>query len=74
MSETSTNNSPENKSMRSDDADLPEHSRLSFDLDVDIAVIGAPHHQVPVRTLVVHASPSVEQIEIALRDDALRQH
>jgi glycine/D-amino acid oxidase-like deaminating enzyme len=41
MSETSTNNSPENKSMRSDDADLPEHSRLSFDLDVDIAVIGA---------------------------------
>lgn len=27
--------------MRSDDADLPEHSRLSFDLDVDIAVIGA---------------------------------
>src|SRR3954468_90515 len=41
MSATSTSNSPENKSMRSDAADLPEHSRLSFDLDVDIAVIGA---------------------------------
>ena len=27
--------------MRSDDADLPGYSRLSFDLDVDIAVIGA---------------------------------
>jgi glycine/D-amino acid oxidase-like deaminating enzyme len=41
MSDTSTNNTPENKSMRSDDADLPGYSRLSFDLDVDIAVIGA---------------------------------
>jgi glycine/D-amino acid oxidase-like deaminating enzyme len=41
MSETFTNNSPEKKSMRSDPTDLPEHSRLSFDLDVDIAVIGA---------------------------------
>jgi glycine/D-amino acid oxidase-like deaminating enzyme len=41
MSETSTSNNPENKSMRSDAADLAERSRLSFDLDVDIAVIGA---------------------------------
>jgi glycine/D-amino acid oxidase-like deaminating enzyme len=41
MSETSTSNSSGNKSMRSDAADVPGHSRLSFDLDVDIAVIGA---------------------------------
>jgi glycine/D-amino acid oxidase-like deaminating enzyme len=41
MSDTSTSNSSGNKSMRSDGSDSPEHSRLTFDLDVDIAVIGA---------------------------------
>ncbi len=41
MSETSISKTSPGKSMGSDAADLPEPSRLSFDLDVDIAVVGA---------------------------------
>ena len=41
MSETSTSKTSPGKTMGSDAADLPERSRLSFDLDVDIAVVGA---------------------------------
>jgi glycine/D-amino acid oxidase-like deaminating enzyme len=41
MSETSTSNGSGNKPVPSEGSDLPERSRLSFDLDVDIAVVGA---------------------------------
>src|SRR5436309_896074 len=41
MSETSTSSSSTNGVTRPDASETPEHSRLSFDLDVDIAVVGA---------------------------------
>jgi glycine/D-amino acid oxidase-like deaminating enzyme len=41
MSETSTSKTSIGKANGPDAADLPERSRLSFDLDVDIAVVGA---------------------------------
>ena len=41
MSETSTSRTSVSKTNGPDAAALPERSRLSFDLDVDIAVVGA---------------------------------